>query len=132
TKLGLTILLIEHVLRAVMALSSRIVVLHHGEVIASGTPAEVTRDPAVLECYLGEEAVSCSNPNRRRMRLPLEGQGYRIWPSICSRKARSQPARLSLVASDPLLVSRLAKSRARRRRTAMLAGPLSRRLRAAS
>ena len=56
-KLGLTILLIEHVMRAVMALSSRIVVLHHGEVIASGTPAEVTRDPTVLECYLGEEAV---------------------------------------------------------------------------
>src|SRR5262245_402488 len=56
-RLGLTILLIEHVMRAVMALSSRIVVLHHGEVIASGTPAEVTRDPAVLECYLGEEAV---------------------------------------------------------------------------
>jgi branched-chain amino acid transport system ATP-binding protein len=56
-KLGLTILLIEHVMRAVMALSSRIVVLHHGEVIASGTPQEVTRDPAVLECYLGEEAV---------------------------------------------------------------------------
>jgi branched-chain amino acid transport system ATP-binding protein len=56
-KLGLTILLIEHVMRAVMALSSHIVVLHHGEVIASGTPAEVTRDPAVLECYLGEEAV---------------------------------------------------------------------------
>jgi branched-chain amino acid transport system ATP-binding protein len=56
-KLGLTILLIEHVMRAVMALSSRIIVLHHGEVIASGAPAEVTRDPAVLECYLGEEAV---------------------------------------------------------------------------
>jgi branched-chain amino acid transport system ATP-binding protein len=57
TKLGLTILLIEHVMRAVMALSSRVIVLHHGEVIAAGTPDEVTRDPAVLECYLGEEAV---------------------------------------------------------------------------
>jgi branched-chain amino acid transport system ATP-binding protein len=56
-RLGLTILLIEHVMRAVMALSGRIIVLHHGEVIASGTPGEVTRDPAVLECYLGEEAV---------------------------------------------------------------------------
>ena len=52
---GLTILLIEHVMRAVMALAQRIVVLHHGEVIARGTPEEVVRDAAVLECYLGEE-----------------------------------------------------------------------------
>jgi len=52
---GLTILLIEHVMRAVMALAQRVVVLHHGEVIASGAPAEVVRNPAVLECYLGEE-----------------------------------------------------------------------------
>jgi branched-chain amino acid transport system ATP-binding protein len=52
---GLTILLIEHVMRAVMALARHIGVLHHGEVIARGTPAEVVRDPAVLECYLGEE-----------------------------------------------------------------------------
>jgi branched-chain amino acid transport system ATP-binding protein len=54
---GLTILLIEHVMRAVMALSRTVVVLHHGEVIASGSPAQVTHDPAVLECYLGEEAL---------------------------------------------------------------------------
>jgi branched-chain amino acid transport system ATP-binding protein len=52
---GLTILLIEHVMRAVMALAQQIVVLHHGEIIARGAPAEVVRDPAVLECYLGEE-----------------------------------------------------------------------------
>jgi branched-chain amino acid transport system ATP-binding protein len=52
---GLTILLIEHVMRAVMALAQHIVVLHHGEIIARGAPAEVVRDPAVLECYLGEE-----------------------------------------------------------------------------
>ena len=52
---GLTILLIEHVMRAVMALAHHIVVLHHGEIIARGTPQEVVRDPAVLECYLGEE-----------------------------------------------------------------------------
>jgi branched-chain amino acid transport system ATP-binding protein len=51
---GLTILLIEHVMRAVMALAQHVVVLHHGEIIARGTPAEVVRDPAVLECYLGE------------------------------------------------------------------------------
>ena len=52
---GLTILLIEHVMRAVMALAKHIGVLHHGEVIARGTPAEVVRNPTVLECYLGEE-----------------------------------------------------------------------------
>jgi branched-chain amino acid transport system ATP-binding protein len=52
---GLTILLIEHVMRAVMALAQEIVVLHHGEVIARGVPNDVVRDPAVLECYLGEE-----------------------------------------------------------------------------
>ena len=52
---GLTMLLIEHVMRAVMALAQEIVVLHHGEVIARGAPGEVVRDPAVLECYLGEE-----------------------------------------------------------------------------
>ena len=53
---GTTILLIEHVMRAVMALAKHIGVLHHGEVIARGTPEEVVRNPAVLECYLGEEA----------------------------------------------------------------------------
>jgi branched-chain amino acid transport system ATP-binding protein len=53
---GLTILLIEHVMRAVMALAQRIVVLNSGEVIARGAPDEVVRDRAVLECYLGEEA----------------------------------------------------------------------------
>ena len=52
---GLTILLIEHVMRAVMALAQKVVVLQHGEIIARGAPAEVVRDAAVLECYLGEE-----------------------------------------------------------------------------
>jgi branched-chain amino acid transport system ATP-binding protein len=52
---GLTILLIEHVMRAVMALAQRIAVLDRGEVIATGTPAEVVTNPAVLSCYLGED-----------------------------------------------------------------------------
>ncbi|MBO0764603.1 MAG: ABC transporter ATP-binding protein [Hyphomicrobiaceae bacterium] len=54
---GITILLIEHVMRAVMALARRVIVMHHGEIIARGTPQEVTRNPAVIESYLGEEAV---------------------------------------------------------------------------
>jgi len=53
---GLTILLIEHVMRAVMALAQRVIVLHHGEIIANGAPEDVVRDPAVLESYLGEDA----------------------------------------------------------------------------
>src|SRR5437660_1358798 len=56
---GTTILLIEHVMRAVMALARHICVLHHGEVIARGTPEQVVHDPAVLECYRGEEAEVC-------------------------------------------------------------------------
>ena len=50
---GLTILLVEHVMRAVMALAQRIIVLHQGRIIAEGAPDQVVRDPAVLECYLG-------------------------------------------------------------------------------
>ena len=54
---GLTILLIEHVMRAVMALATRILVLHHGAAIAEGAPGDVVRHPAVLASYLGAEAV---------------------------------------------------------------------------
>jgi branched-chain amino acid transport system ATP-binding protein len=54
---GLTILLIEHVMRAVMALASRILVLHHGAAIAEGTPEAVVREPVVVQSYLGREAV---------------------------------------------------------------------------
>ena len=53
---GVTILLTEHVMRAVMALADQIVVLHHGQVIARGEPASIVREPAVLDCYLGEDA----------------------------------------------------------------------------
>jgi branched-chain amino acid transport system ATP-binding protein len=55
TEQGMTIVLIEHVMRAVMALAQRVYVLHHGEIIAHGTPHEVTRDPRVLESYLGSD-----------------------------------------------------------------------------
>jgi branched-chain amino acid transport system ATP-binding protein len=55
---GLTIVLIEHVMRAVMALASRVLVLHHGASIAEGTPGEVVRDEAVIHSYLGVEDVA--------------------------------------------------------------------------
>ncbi len=55
---GLTILLIEHVMRAVMALAAHILVLHHGAAIAEGAPEQIVRDRAVIESYLGVEAVS--------------------------------------------------------------------------
>jgi len=53
----LTILLIEHVMRAVMSVATRVLVLHHGAAIAEGTPEAVVREPAVVESYLGVEAV---------------------------------------------------------------------------
>jgi branched-chain amino acid transport system ATP-binding protein len=54
---GLTILLIEHVMRAVMALASRVLVLDHGTAIVEGAPEAVVRDPAVVQSYLGAEVV---------------------------------------------------------------------------
>jgi branched-chain amino acid transport system ATP-binding protein len=52
---GLTVLLIEHVMRAVMALAAQVVVVSYGEKIAEGTPREISRHQAVLDVYLGEE-----------------------------------------------------------------------------
>jgi branched-chain amino acid transport system ATP-binding protein len=52
---GLTILLIEHVMRAVMALAAEVVVVSYGEKIAEGTPQQVTRHQGVLDVYLGEQ-----------------------------------------------------------------------------
>jgi branched-chain amino acid transport system ATP-binding protein len=54
---GIAILLIEHVMRAVMALATRVLVLHHGAAIAEGVPEAVVRDQAVIDSYLGAEAL---------------------------------------------------------------------------
>jgi branched-chain amino acid transport system ATP-binding protein len=54
---GLTILLIEHVMRAVMALAASVLVLDHGTAIAQGEPEAIARNPAVVQSYLGTETV---------------------------------------------------------------------------
>jgi len=54
---GIAILLVEHVMKIVMALAEQIIVLHHGEMIAQGSPMEVVSDPQVVDAYLGEAYV---------------------------------------------------------------------------
>lgn len=55
--MGITLGVIEHVMRFVMSISDRVVVLHEGRLLTQGTPAEVARDPLVVEAYLGTKPV---------------------------------------------------------------------------
>ena len=54
---GITVILVEHQMRAIMKISDRVLVLHHGVKIADATPEAIVRDPAVIKAYLGEEAA---------------------------------------------------------------------------
>jgi branched-chain amino acid transport system ATP-binding protein len=56
----ITVIMIEHVMKAIMNMCERIMVLHHGEKIAEGTPKEVANSKRVVEVYLGEKAYAGS------------------------------------------------------------------------
>jgi branched-chain amino acid transport system ATP-binding protein len=66
---GVTVVLVEHVMRVVMNLCHRVLVLHHGKPIATGRPQEVAADPAVISAYLGERYA------RRGAAAPPAGGG---------------------------------------------------------
>ena len=55
---GLTVLYVEHIMAAVMALSQRLLVMHEGRSLALGDPQKVVHDPRVVEAYLGEERTA--------------------------------------------------------------------------
>jgi branched-chain amino acid transport system ATP-binding protein len=56
-KEGVSMLLVEHVMKVIMSLADRVVVIHHGEKIAEGEPEEVVQDSAVVDAYLGEATI---------------------------------------------------------------------------
>jgi branched-chain amino acid transport system ATP-binding protein len=74
---GLTVVLVEHVMKAIMRISDRVVVIHHGEKIAEGPPARVVEDPAVIAAYFGTRRPGAPPPPRAGAggRAPPGGEG---------------------------------------------------------
>lgn len=57
---GITVLIIEHVMKVIMGLSDRVIVMHLGELMANGLPADVVKQPNVLKAYFGDDYVDAS------------------------------------------------------------------------
>ena len=77
-EMGVTIVIVEHIMEVIMTLTKRVLVFNQGHVIASGTPEAVVKDEAVIEAYLGRG-------QRRPPPIPPphagEGLGRGKWPS---------------------------------------------------
>jgi branched-chain amino acid transport system ATP-binding protein len=72
-QMGVTIVIVEHIMEVIMTLTKRVLVFNQGHVIASGTPEQVTRDEAVIEAYLGRRTHRTRRPSP--IPPPLAGEG---------------------------------------------------------